>query len=126
MFASPQIEEKPTRARNTAKISESSDPVFAAPDPNGAKPSSIEPAKRVVYVEPVYPAAARAAKIEGSVDILATIGKDGVPRSLEPLNGDPRLAAAAIAAISNWRYRPAMLNGQSEESLITITVKFAL
>ena len=126
MFASPQIEEKPTHARSTAKISESSDPVFAAPDPSGAKPSSIEPAKRVVYVEPVYPAAARAAKIEGSVDVLATIGKDGVPRSLEPLNGDPQLAAAAIAAISNWRYRPAMLNGQSEESLITITVKFAL
>jgi len=125
-FASPQIEDKPTRAKSTAKVSQSSSPVFAAPDPSGAKPSSIVPAERVLYVEPVYPAAARAAKVQGSVDVLATIGKDGVPRSLEALDGDPRLAAAAIDAVANWRYRPATLNGQSEESLITITVKFTL
>ena len=125
-FASPQMEEKSAPPKRTAKGAPSSASVFAAPDPNGAKPSSIEPAKLVLYVDPVYPAAARAAKIQGNVDVLATIGKDGVPRSLEAVNGDPRLAAAAIAAISNWRYRPATLNGQPEESLITITVKFAL
>ena len=121
-FASVKMEERPTRVR----VSQTSTPVFAAPDPNGAKPSSIEPATLVQYVEPVYPAAARAAKIQGSVDILATVGKDGVPRSFQAVSGDPQLAAAAIAAISNWRYRPAILNGQFEESLITITLKFTL
>ncbi len=126
-FASPQMEQRPTpKAPRTDTVSQRSKPVFAAPDPSGAKPSGIEPAQLVLYVEPVYPAAARSAKIEGNVDILATIGKDGVPRSLQLANGDQQLAAAAIAAISGWRYRPAMLNGQFEESLITITVKFAL
>lgn len=125
-FASPQMEEKPAPTKRTVKAPQPSASVFAAPDPNGAKPSSVDPAKLVLYVEPAYPAAARAAKIQGNVDVLATIGKDGVPRALEAVNGDPGLAAAAIAAISNWRYRPATLNGQPEESLITITLKFAL
>ena len=74
--------------------------------------------------EPVYPPEARAANVQGSVEVLATIGKDGVPRDLRVTRGQPQLAAAAIAAISRWRYRPAMLNGQPEESLITITVNF--
>jgi protein TonB len=78
----------------------------------------------VLHTDPVYPQEAKAANVRGSVDVLVTIGKDGVPRELRATRGDPRLAAAAIAAISQWRYRPAMLNGQLEESLITVTVSF--
>jgi len=48
-----------------------------------------------------------------------------VPRALTATNGDTRLAAAAIAAISQWRYKPAMLNGQAAESVVSITVTFA-
>ena len=129
-FASPQIEDRPpVRTQRTDRVSQSSSTpatVFSGPDSSAAKPSSVEPAKLVLYVEPVYPPAARTAKIQGNVDVLATIGKDGVPRSLQAVNGDSQLAAAAIAAISSWRYRPAILNGQFEDSLITITVKFAL
>lgn len=125
-FASPVPEAAHTTKTKVSTVSQSSKPVFASPDSSSAKPSAIEPAMLVLYVEPTYPASAKASNVQGDVSILATIGKDGVPRDLRATSGDPQLAAAAITAVSNWRYRPAILDGQFEESLITITVKFSL
>lgn len=93
---------------------------------SGTVASAFEPPVLVSYTEPVYPPAARAAQVQGNVEVVATVGTDGVPRSLRVTSGDPQLGAAAIAAISNWRYRPATVNGQLAESLITVAVKFAL
>lgn len=101
----------------------------AAPEAGGADdPSSatgMVPPTLVSQSDPIYPEEAKAANVQGSVDVLATIGTDGVPRALTATNGDTRLAAAAIAAISQWRYKPAMLNGQAAESVVSITVTFA-
>ena len=83
------------------------------------------PPTLVFHSDPEYPQDAKAANVQGSVDVLATIGTDGVPRALRATTGDARLTAAAIAAISQWRYKPAMLNGQPTEALISITVTFA-
>jgi TonB family protein len=121
-FPAPEPEAARKAARKPEPAAQASGAVFSSPDPAGARPSNLEPATVVLRSEPVYPPEARAANVQGSVEVLATIGKDGVPRDLRVTRGQPQLAAAAIAAISRWRYRPAMLNGQPEESLITITV----
>lgn len=121
-FPAPEPEAARKAARKPEPAAQASGAVFSSPDPAGARPSNVEPATVVLRSEPVYPPEARAANMQGSVEVLATIGKDGVPRDLRVTRGQPQLAAAAIAAISRWRYRPAMLNGQPEESLITITV----
>lgn len=54
----------------------------------------------------------------------ATIGKDGIPRGLKAVSGDPRFIDAAIAAITQWRYKPAVLDGQAVESQLIITINF--
>jgi periplasmic protein TonB len=77
-------------------------------------------------VSPVYPPAARLQRLSGDVRVSATIGKDGVPRDLRPVSGDPRLVDAAMAAIQQWRYAPARLDGDARDSQITITVSFQL
>jgi protein TonB len=98
--------------------------ILRSPNSEAVPSANLDPAKLLVHIDPVYPQTARAENVHGSSDVQATIGKDGVPRALKTTRGDPRLAAAAIAAISRWRYRPAMRNGQPEESQITIIVNF--
>jgi periplasmic protein TonB len=77
-------------------------------------------------VQPVYPALARAARVEGEVAFTAVISKEGRVENLKLVSGHPLLVAAAREAILEWRYRPTMLNGQPVEVLTTITVRFRL
>ena len=54
------------------------------------------------------------------------IGKDGVPRELTVITGDSLLAPAAIKAVQQWRYEPALLKGSPVEVDTTIDVNFQL
>jgi len=42
------------------------------------------------------------------------------------LSGDPLLAASALQAVRQWRYRPTYLNGQPVEVITQIEVIFNL
>jgi len=56
------------------------------------------------------------------------IGKDGTPLSLVVKNADanPELARAALEAVSHWRYRPTLLNGDAISVDTDIQVSFTL
>jgi protein TonB len=75
-------------------------------------------------VEPIYPSFARQAHREGTVELRATISTDGTVRDLQVLSGDPVLARAAKDAVSQWRFRPTLLNGVAVEVITFVTVKF--
>jgi periplasmic protein TonB len=77
-------------------------------------------------VQPVYPADAKAARIQGSVVIAAIIGKDGNIQSERLMSGHPLLAPAAMDAVRQWKYRPYLLNGQAMEVDTQVTVNFTL
>jgi outer membrane biosynthesis protein TonB/CheY-like chemotaxis protein len=85
-----------------------------------------EPASLIERVSPRYSADARARHLQGTVQIRALIGADGVPRGLARLSGDPTLAQIAIDAIALWRYAPASLDGDPVESEAIIPVDFQL
>ena len=89
---------------------------------------SVEAAKVISRVQPVYPQSAKAAGAQGSVLLHAVVGKDGTPLSLQVLNSqiNPDLARAAVEAVSQWRYQPTLLNGDPVEVDTTITVNFTL
>ncbi len=85
--------------------------------------------KKLVEVKPEYPELARKARIEGRLTVTAIIGKDGVPRDIQVLTCNrPGLGfeEAAIAAIQQWRYEPAMQNEKPVEVIVTIDVEFTL
>ena len=88
----------------------------------------IQAAKLLNKVQPIYPAAAKDAGIEGTVILHAIIGMEGTPLSMEVMNSDvdPELARTAIAAVNSWRYSPTLLNGQPIEVDTTIMVKSKL
>lgn len=77
-------------------------------------------------VKPTYPAAARAAHIQGAVVLRAVIGKDGGVKQVQVLSGPPMLASAAESAVKQWRYKPYVLNGQPVEVDTTINVNFTM
>jgi TonB family protein len=89
---------------------------------------SVQAAKLLNKVQPVYPDAARTSGVEGTVVLHAVVGMDGKPLSLQVMNGqvDPQLARAAIEAVSQWRYAPTLLNGEPIEIDTTISVNFRL
>jgi len=77
-------------------------------------------------VEPVYPPLARSARIQGQVILVAIISKAGTIEKLHALSGHPMLVPAAVDAVSQWRYRPYILNSEPVEVETQITVNFTL
>jgi protein TonB len=75
---------------------------------------------------PQYPAIAKAARIQGTVVLQATIAKDGTIQNLRVINGPPMLQQAAIDAVRSWRYKPYLLNREPVEVETTINVVFNL
>lgn len=75
---------------------------------------------------PQYPAIAKAARIQGTVVLQATIAKTGLIQNLRVISGPPMLQQAAVDAVRSWRYKPYLLNGQPVDVETTINVVFNL
>ncbi len=84
------------------------------------------PATKVKHVTPVYPAAARDAKISGSVTLEARIGPDGRVVETNVLQSVPELDQAAIDAVMQWEYVPLLVDGVPTSTTIAVTVQFSL
>lgn len=88
--------------------------------------SSIQEGSLLHRVQPAYPPQARIARIQGMVVLAAVISKAGAIENLRVLSGHPMLVKAAIDAVSEWRYRPYILNNEPVEVETQITVNFTL
>jgi protein TonB len=76
---------------------------------------------------PIYPEAARRARIQGVVVLECTIGKDGTVTEAKVLRGLPLgLTEAAQDAVRKWRFKASTLNGKPVEVLYILTVRFNL
>jgi protein TonB len=89
-------------------------------------PSSIAAGLLIRKVIPQYPPLARAARVEGTVVLAATISKEGTIINLRVVSGPPMLQQAALDAVSQWRYRPYLLNGEPVDVETTVNVIFTL
>ncbi len=78
------------------------------------------------HVDPVYPAIAQSARIQGIVIIEATISEDGHVTNARLLRSVPLLDQAAIDAVRQWQFTPSMLNGSPVPVIMTVTVNFTL
>lgn len=112
----------------------------AVPDldmrPSRDVPAQEQPRKKIISlshlsegqllnkVEPVYPRIALISGVKGVVRLHAIIARDGTIQSLTVVSGHPMLVAAARDAVSQWRYRPYLLNGEPVEVETFITVSF--
>ena len=84
-------------------------------------------ANLISQVKPVYPQSAKDSGIEGVVRLQALIGKDGTLAGLSAQTSpNPDLTTAALEAVQQWRYSPALLNNEPISVFTTIEVEFKL
>lgn len=102
---------------------------------NGEAPKIVRVGGRVAQsnlipgtkVQPVYPASAKTDRIQGTVEISATISKDGVPVTLAVVSSpSDDLSQSALEAVRQWRYRPVLLNGNAIIVVTEIVVNYTL
>ena len=105
------------------------DPGCAAPDVS-ARPGRcpVTEPKAIKKVNPVYPAEAKQAKLEGLVVLECLLDTAGRVKSTKAIRGEPMgLTEAAVAAVTQWEFEPAKdASGKPVEVLFTVTLRFAL
>jgi protein TonB len=77
-------------------------------------------------IPPVYPPNALRIRLEGTVQLQATISKKGDVSSVKVVKGNDLLAHAAVEAVKQWKYKPYVLDGAPVESQTQITIDFKL
>jgi protein TonB len=87
---------------------------------------SIPYASPIKVVRPTYPYAARQAHIEGTVSLRCLIKPDGGIEKIVIQEGQPLLAHSAIEAVSQWRYKPILVNGKAVRGETTVRIVLQL
>jgi TonB family protein len=82
--------------------------------------------RRTKDVPPVYPEAAKKARLEGVVTLECRITPEGKVADVKVLHGAPELNDAAIEAVRQWEYEPTILNGKPVSVTMTVRVAFRL
>jgi protein TonB len=80
----------------------------------------------VKEVPPKYTVPELQRRIEGAVELMATVSKNGDITAVKVLSGDAQLAHSAVEAVKQWKYKPYLLDGEPIEIQTQITVNFKL
>jgi protein TonB len=88
--------------------------------------SGMKAPVKTTDVAPAYPPIARTAKVQGVVILEAILDAQGRVESVRVLRSIPLLDQAAVDAVQQWRFTPALLNGAPVPVVMTVTVNFTL
>lgn len=110
-------------AESLSALSSGNNKEPAAPLPVGG---DVKAARLVKSVPPIYPQMARTQRISGNVTIDAVVDVDGNVSTMKILSGPAILHRAALDAVKQWRYEPAILDGKATASHLTVIVQFRL
>ncbi len=77
-------------------------------------------------VAPVYPLAAMRAGVSGTVVLQVLVGKDGRVRDVRVAHSIPPLDTAAVAAVLQWTFKPAMNMGRPLAVWVQVPVRFSI
>jgi len=88
--------------------------------------ADVDPPQVLHAVAPVYPLQAQSAKAEGTVRVQGVVGIDGRVTQLIALDGPSLLRQAAIKAVAQYVFKPAMQAGQPVPAEINIAVNFRI
>jgi periplasmic protein TonB len=87
---------------------------------------NIKPPKQVYAPDPVYPAIARTARVQGTVVIDAIIDEHGNVVQAHAISGPGLLIQAALQAVASWKYEPTRLNGNPVSVEMHVEVNIVL
>src|ERR1700690_1839217 len=76
--------------------------------------------------QPIYPAVAKQAHMQGDAVISTQIDKLGNVVHMQVVSGPNLLRQSALDALKHWKYEPSTLNGQPVGIEMQVTVKFRM
>ncbi len=134
----PEPLREPERKIVLAEIDPDVEVVIGTPEPpplaGGPVRAGLEGVTMPVLIEstkqtPLYPELARKAKLTGRVILEAVVLKDGTVSNIKvlrtPLPG-MGFGKSAVDAVKQWRFRPALRNGEAVDVYFTVVVEFEL
>jgi protein TonB len=74
----------------------------------------------------MYPALAKNQHVEGDVRVDALIDATGHVSAMKVVSGATLLHQAAMDALRQWKYQPALLDGKPVPMHLTVTIQFRL
>jgi TonB family protein len=95
----------------------------AAPLPIGG---DVKQAKLIFSVPPSYPMLAKSQHVSGNVLVDALIDANGHVTTMKVVSGPTLLHQAAMEALKQWKYQPALLDGKPVPMHLTVTIQFRL
>jgi protein TonB len=125
----PEIEPEPIPPDVDVLIGVPEPPPASGPLLAGAEGVTLPKLIQASKVKPDYPELARVARIEGRVILQAIVLKDGTVGELEILSCNrPNMGfeEAAVSAVAQWRYEPAMQGSKPVDVYFTVRVDFEL
>jgi TonB family protein len=116
----------PSRARNNDPAENDPEPAQVVKAAERVEVSANAADLVTHSVTPGYPTLARQMKVQGSVIMLAVIGRDGLIQQLRLVSGPPILAGAAQEAVRQWHFKPHYIGAEPVETQAKITVNFTI
>ena len=101
-------------------------PAQQEPDARVRLNCSFRYAPPIKKVLPKYPPLAQQLRISGRVSMKCLIGRDGSVKEIQVKKGHPLFIQAVTDAVSQWKYKPLLLNGQAVETETVINIDFQL
>lgn len=111
-------------ALNTGLVGGTKQP--AAPEAPLPVGGDVKQAKLISPVAPIYPALAKNQHVSGNVLIDALIDANGRVTTMKVVSGPTLLHQAAMDALKQWKYQPALLDGKPTAMHLTVTIQFRL
>jgi TonB family protein len=80
----------------------------------------------LAHTDPIYPAIAKTAHVQGNVLLHANVDEHGIVTKVEVIGGPPMLRQSAIDAVKHWTYSPFEVNDVVSKVQIVVSVAFSL
>ena len=130
----PAEDQKPVASDSDATVvnaaAQAQKQPVAAPSNTGtnATPGAVSSLKRLKYVAPKYPRAAQRRNQSGWVDVVFTVGTDGLVKDIDVRESEPgaTFVNAAVKAVEKWEFEPAVEDGSIVEKRVGVRMMFAL
>ena len=82
--------------------------------------------QRMVTAQPVYPAFAKTARVQGVVEVSIVIDSKGNVTKTQVVKSIPQLDRAAIDAVRQWKYAPTLVDGAAVPVTMIVQVAFTM
>ncbi|MFN7949386.1 MAG: energy transducer TonB [Blastocatellia bacterium] len=89
-------------------------------------PGAVLQGNAIRKVQPAYPSVAKAAGVQGAVQVTVTVNENGEVTNTNITSGHPLLSEAATEAARQWKFKPTIKDGSPVRTQGVLTFNFTL